>query len=163
MEQNEKRKNDLRTFFIALLTAVIVVALYHFGMGLCRTFCDGPAAPRFEQRCPMSFAPGQPMPVYVPVMVMPQQPQFQNMRHQMPNRDAGFRHNERRPEFKGGENSPAEFKGRDDAKPQRNGEFRQRKDGKRFNRKAGEVKPQAPAEDQKAAPETTEVKAVENK
>ena len=36
----ECRKNsDLRTFMIALLTAIIVVALYHFGSGLCKIYC----------------------------------------------------------------------------------------------------------------------------
>lgn len=36
----ECRKNsDLRTFMIALLTSIIVVALYHFGSGLCKIYC----------------------------------------------------------------------------------------------------------------------------
>jgi len=34
-----RKNNDLRTFMIALLTAVIVVALYHFGSGLCKIYC----------------------------------------------------------------------------------------------------------------------------
>ena len=34
------KNNDLRTFAIALITAVIVVALYHFGCGLCKIFCS---------------------------------------------------------------------------------------------------------------------------
>ena len=34
------KNNDLRTFAIALITAVIVVALYHLGCGLCRIFCS---------------------------------------------------------------------------------------------------------------------------
>lgn len=39
-EKNTNPKsNDLRTFLIALLTAIIVVALYHFGMGFCKMFC----------------------------------------------------------------------------------------------------------------------------
>ncbi|MBS1369239.1 MAG: hypothetical protein HPZ91_04700 [Lentisphaeria bacterium] len=35
----QARNNDLRTFLIALLTAVIAIAIYHFGLGLCRMFC----------------------------------------------------------------------------------------------------------------------------
>ena len=35
-----RKNNDLRTFAIALITAVIVVALYHFGCGLCKIFCS---------------------------------------------------------------------------------------------------------------------------
>ena len=36
-----RKNNDLRTFAIALLTAVIVVALYHFGCGICKIyFCS---------------------------------------------------------------------------------------------------------------------------
>ena len=34
------KNNDLRTFAIALITAVIVVALYHLGTGLCKIFCS---------------------------------------------------------------------------------------------------------------------------
>ena len=34
-----RKNNDLRTFMIALLTSVIVVALYHFGSGLCKIYC----------------------------------------------------------------------------------------------------------------------------
>ena len=34
------KTNDLRTFAIALITAVIVVALYHLGTGLCKIFCS---------------------------------------------------------------------------------------------------------------------------
>ena len=34
------KNNDLRTFAIALVTAVIVVALYHLGTGLCKIFCS---------------------------------------------------------------------------------------------------------------------------
>ena len=39
-----RNNNDLRTFVIALLTAVIVVAVYHFGSGLCKLYradCGG--------------------------------------------------------------------------------------------------------------------------
>ena len=36
-----RKNNDLRTFTIALLTAIIVVALYHFGTGLCKIYCSG--------------------------------------------------------------------------------------------------------------------------
>ena len=37
-----RKNNDLRTFVIALLTAVIVVAVYHFGVGVCKIYCpDG--------------------------------------------------------------------------------------------------------------------------
>lgn len=34
------RSGDLRTFVIALLTSLIVVLLYHCGLGLCRMFCS---------------------------------------------------------------------------------------------------------------------------
>ena len=34
-----RKNNDLRTFVIALLTAIIVVAVYHFGSGLCKIYC----------------------------------------------------------------------------------------------------------------------------
>ena len=38
-EATEKQKStDLRTFMIALLTSIIVVALYHFGMGAYKIF-----------------------------------------------------------------------------------------------------------------------------
>ena len=35
-----RKNNDLRTFAIALLTSIIVLALYHFGSGLCKIFCS---------------------------------------------------------------------------------------------------------------------------
>lgn len=35
-----RKPSDLRTFAIALLTSIIVVALYHFGSGLCKIFCQ---------------------------------------------------------------------------------------------------------------------------
>ena len=34
-----RKTSDLHTFMIALLTAIIVVALYHFGSGLCKIYC----------------------------------------------------------------------------------------------------------------------------
>jgi|GEM_PF-3132762 len=38
-EEKEKQKsNDLRTFAIALLTSIIAIALYHFGMGAYKIF-----------------------------------------------------------------------------------------------------------------------------
>jgi len=56
------KSNDLRTFLIALLTALIVVALYHFGMGFCRMFCQ-------ESACG-SYRPVQRY-MLVPVMESP--------------------------------------------------------------------------------------------
>ena len=34
-----RKTSDLRTFMIALLTSIIVVALYHLGSGLCKIYC----------------------------------------------------------------------------------------------------------------------------
>ncbi len=56
------KSSDLRTFLIALLTAVIVVALYHFGMGFCKMFCP-------EKSCG-SYRPVQRY-MLVPVMEPP--------------------------------------------------------------------------------------------
>ena len=68
----ECRKNsDLRTFMIALLTAIIVVAAYHVGSGLCKIFCsDGCSAYYPTQRY-----------MLVPVMEVP-----------MPGMDEGAMH-----------------------------------------------------------------------
>ena len=56
-----RKNNDLRTFMIALLTAVIVVALYHFGTGLCKIYCSG---------CSDGYYP-TPRYMLVPVMNVP--------------------------------------------------------------------------------------------
>ena len=54
MSENEKtvetaapacrKSSDARTFCIALLTAIVVVAAYHVGTRVCRMFCRGPRA-----------------------------------------------------------------------------------------------------------------------
>ena len=36
-----RKSSDLRIFAIALLTSIIIVALYHVGSRLCRIFCPG--------------------------------------------------------------------------------------------------------------------------
>ena len=56
-----RKNNDLRTFMIALLTAVIVVALYHFGTGLCKIYCSD---------CSSGYCPTQRY-MLVPVMDVP--------------------------------------------------------------------------------------------
>lgn len=37
-----RKSSDMRTFCIALLTAIVVVAAYHVGTRLCRMFCGAP-------------------------------------------------------------------------------------------------------------------------
>ena len=36
--QETQKSSDLRTFAIALLTSIIAIALYHFGVGFCKIF-----------------------------------------------------------------------------------------------------------------------------
>ena len=92
------KNNDLRTFAIALITAVIVVALYHLGTGLCKIFCS--------DSCNAAY----PAPRYmlVRVMDMPMSPD-EGMHHRGPGRFGmrGKRHFHpggpfgKRPGFKG--------------------------------------------------------------
>ena len=56
-----RKNNDLRTFVIALLTSVIVLALYHFGSGLCKIYCSD---------CSSAYYPTQRY-MLVPVMEVP--------------------------------------------------------------------------------------------
>ena len=39
-----RASSDLRTFCIALLTSIVVVAAYHIGTRFCRMFCTAPGA-----------------------------------------------------------------------------------------------------------------------
>ena len=92
-----RKNNDLRTFTIALLTAIIVVALYHFGTGLCKIYCTS---------CEYSPAPRY---MLVPVMNVPMQGMDEGF---MPHRGHrkfgmkrhGFRHGhgDMRPDWKRG-------------------------------------------------------------
>ena len=73
-----RKNNDLRTFAIALLTSLIVVALYHFGSGLCKIFCSD---------CSSAYCPTQRY-MLVPVMDVP-----------MPGMDEGAMHHPGRGKF----------------------------------------------------------------
>ena len=96
----ECRKNsDLRTFMIALLTAIIVVALYHFGSGLCKIYC------------PSSCGGYYPTPRYmlVPVMEapmsgmdMPEEGFRRGPRGKFGMKRPGFRDGGMRPDWKRG-------------------------------------------------------------
>lgn len=56
---------DWRTFFIALLTSLIVVALYHFGSGLYKIYCGG-----YEDGCKTPYAKAcYVIPVNCPMMM----------------------------------------------------------------------------------------------
>ena len=66
-----RKTNDLRTFVIALLTAVIVVAAYHFGSGLCSIFCSN---------CDSGYCPTQRY-MLVPVMDIPMQGMDEGAKH----------------------------------------------------------------------------------
>ncbi len=149
----ECRKNsDLRTFMIALLTAVIVVALYHFGSGLCKIYCPESCGGYYPtQRYMLVPVMDVPMPVMDEgAMHRPGQGKF-GMR-----RPGGFRDGGARPDWKRGPG----FKGkRPDGQFGPRGEFKGPKGyrgpngPKRRPAKADapEAKP-APAADAKPAP-----------
>ena len=94
-----RKNNDLRTFMIALLTSVIVVALYHFGSGLCKIYC------------PSSCGGYYPTPRYmlVPVMEapmsgmdMPEEGFRRGPRGKFGMKRPGFRDGGMRPDWKRG-------------------------------------------------------------
>ena len=104
-----RKNNDLRTFFIALLTSVIVVALYHFGSGLCKIYCSS---------CSSEYYP-TPRYMLVPVMDVPMMPGMGEggMHHHHGHgkfgmKKPGFRHGGMKPEGKRGPG----FKGKRPAK-----------------------------------------------
>ena len=96
----ECRKNsDLHTFLIALLTAIIVVALYHFGSGLCKIYCPGSCGgyyptPRY-MLVPVMEAP-------MPGMGMPEEGFRRGPRSKFGMRHHGFRDGGMRPGWKHG-------------------------------------------------------------
>ena len=92
-----RKNNDLRTFMIALLTAIIVVALYHFGTGLCKIYCSG---------CSDGYYP-TPRYMLVPVMnvPMPEMDEGDMPHHghgKFGMKKHGFRHGGMKPEWKRG-------------------------------------------------------------
>jgi hypothetical protein len=68
-----RRKSDARTFWIALLTSVIVVALYHFGGGLYRIWCPE------EEKEPGCYRGCKATPVMCPVVMMQHCPVLHGM------------------------------------------------------------------------------------
>ena len=67
---NECRKNsDARTFWIALLTSVIVVAVYHFGGGLYKIWSGNYEEDGFSSGCRKQKKMCRMVPVMCPVMM----------------------------------------------------------------------------------------------
>ena len=93
-----RKNNDLRTFVIALLTSVIVLALYHFGSGLCKIFCSD---------CGSAYYPTQRY-MLVPVMEVPMSGMDEGAMHHPGRgnfgmrRPGGFRDGGPRPDWKRG-------------------------------------------------------------
>ena len=138
----ECRKNsDLHTFLIALLTAIIVVALYHFGSGLCKIYCPGSCGgyyptPRY-MLVPVMEAP-------MPGMGMPEEGFRRGPRGKFGMKRPGFRDGGMRPDWKRGPG----FKGK---RP--DGQFGPRGfKGPRGMKKPGAKAPEAGAPEAKPAP-----------
>ena len=96
----ECRKNsDLRTFMIALLTSIIVVALYHFGSGLCKIYCPDSCSGYYPSQrymlVPVMDAP-------MPGMGMPNEGFHRGPRGKFGMRHPGFRDGSMRPDWKRG-------------------------------------------------------------
>ena len=93
-----RNNNDLRTFVIALLTAVIVVAVYHFGSGLCKIYCSN---------CSSTYCP-TPRYMLVPVMDVPMSGMDEDAMHHPGHgrfgmrRPGGFHDGGMRPDWKRG-------------------------------------------------------------
>ncbi len=87
-----RNTSDLRTFLIALLTSIIVLAFYHLGLGLVKIYC------------PCSSECMMPTPRYMLVPVM--EPRMMAPRG-MPGRHFGPGGREFRPQNPGGPRQPA--------------------------------------------------------
>lgn len=91
--ENETKKSccsgDLRIFVIALLTAIITIALYHFGTSYCRMKCRVQACPPAPQ---VYIIGNQPC---MPPRMMPMRPHF--MPKAFPGKPGEFRKGIRRP------------------------------------------------------------------
>ena len=131
-----RKNNDLRTFFIALLTAIVVVALYHFGSGLYKIFCT--------YDCDSGYYPSQRY-MLVPVMDMPMMP---GMGEGHGHRHGHGKFGMKRPRFHEGAMKPGlkrgpGFKGKHPAK---------REPGAVADARASEVKPAPKAAENQKAP-----------
>ena len=136
-----RKNNDLRTFVIALLTAIIVVAVYHFGSGLCKIYCPESCGGYYPTQRYM----------LVPVMDVPMPGMDEGAMHHPGRgkfgmrRPGGFRDGGMRPDWKRGPG----FKGK---RP--DGQFGPKGfKGPRGMKKPGAKAPEADAPEAKPAPE----------